>query len=68
MVKPLANSGDRGGRDDELTQARVDRVRVLQYWEDHPERGRYEHDRDDQRRLHEAARPKTGSDQDRDDK
>jgi hypothetical protein len=35
---------------------------------DHSERGRYEHDRDEQRRPHEAARPKADPDQDRDSK
>src|SRR5882672_12273467 len=41
-----AEFGDRGGRDDELTQARVDVAGVLQHREDHAERGRDEHDRD----------------------
>ena len=61
-----AEVGDRGRRDHKLTEAGGDVPGVLEHRNDHAKRGGDEHDRDEQRRLNEPARPQAEAEDDRD--
>lgn len=61
-----AEVGDRPGGDDELAEGRGDLPRVLEHRHDHPERGRAQDDRHQQRRLDEPRGLEPEPDDDRD--